>query len=244
MQTQPIIQCHQIVPAELAFDYTGNHLNLALQPGQIISLIGPNYSGKTNWLRTMCGVEEAARGHVSLLGMNTDFMDADDWATARTRIGYIPFDFSLLSAANSIQNVVLAARYHQIGNQAELADRAGELLHQLDPQLDVNELPAYLRKDQQYKVAIARALMLEPKALVLDSPFAFFDSLSRQQLQDYLLDKVAQGLSIVQISHDIPYVLAHSSQIIFTHQRFVHTFTSKQAIIDADTPEIRDYLNH
>ncbi len=242
MQTAAIIESQQLTPAELDFDFAGEALDMKLFPGEILSLTGPDYSGKSNWLKTLSGIENQATGKLRLLGLDVDRLSAKEWAFIRTKVSYIPHDSSLISAASALQNVTLAASYHQIDDDANLQQQAEQLLNELDPQLDIHELPAYLRKDQHYKIVIARALILKPAVLMLDNPFTFFDLKATAKLQQYLLQKVAKGLSIVQISHDIPYVLEHSSRFIFLHRQFQHGFTCRDDIINSDIPAVRDYF--
>lgn len=169
-------------------------------------------------------------------------IDIHTWSRLRTQVAFIPFDFALLSAASSLQNVLLAPRYHGLGDPATLADEASELLQRLAPGLDMHCLPAALRRDEQYKVALARALILKPAVLMLDSPFSFFDHREKARMQDFLLEQQAGGLAIVQVTHDLPFVFAHAERILFPTRTGVHTFDSKQAIIDSSDAEIRQYL--
>lgn len=239
-----IIQCQQVMPSELTFNHPCEGLTLDVYPGELISLIGPDYSGKSNWLKTLCGVEQQSNGEIKLLGQNIDTMSAKDWARTRTKIAYLPFDSALISAANVLQNVLLAARYHQLEKEPVLEQRARDLLKELDEELRLNELPAYLRKDQQYKVALARALILEPAVLILDAPFTLFDIESTKKTQQYLLEKVRQGLSLIQISHDIPYVLESSTKFVFLNKEILHIFHSKRDVLNCDIPAVREYLTH
>jgi len=239
-----IIQCQHAMPSELTFDHPSEGLTLDVYPGEFISLIGPDYSGKSNWLKTLCGIEQQSDGEIKLLGQNVDTMSAKDWAHARTKIAYLPFDTALISAANVLQNVLLAARYHRLAAESVLEQRARDLLKELDEELQLDELPAYLRKDQQYKVALARALILDPAILILDTPFTFFDIESTEKAQQYLLKKVSEGLSVIQISHDMPYVLESSTKFIFLNKETLHIFHSKREVLNSNIPAVRQYLKH
>ncbi len=242
MSDHRLIQSHQLVPAGFDFDYRGTGLDMTVLPSQIHCIIGAAYTGKRRWLRTLCGLDPAHSGRLSLMGHEVADMNEPQWQQTRCQIAYIPFNFSLFSASNVRQNLLLAPRYHQLAPLPALQDRADHLLNRLDPQLDTGELPAYLRKDQQCKVAIARALMLKPRVLVFDNLFAYFDPDSRLKMENFLLEEVEGGLSLLLITHDLRFAIDHGDHFILADRDAVHTFDSKQAMMDSDVAALRRYL--
>lgn len=240
-----IIRCEQLVAGGLPCDFAGAPLELSLLPGQVVSLIGPKYAGKTQWLRSICGLDEQLDGEIYIDGTNTRDMDADGWALSRTRVAYLRADTALLSAANGLMNVLIPALYHQrdlVPGKGLIAERALETLEEIDPELNLDDLPAYISKEQQFKIAVARAMLLEPGALVLDNPFTHFDIDTKPRFQSYLRKKVDQGLSLLTITHDIDFVCSDSDSIIFVDSDQLHTFNSTQMLLDSHIPAVRDYV--
>ena len=246
MQNETIIRCQQLIPGQLGFDYKGKALDLELGRGEVISIIGPNYSGKGNWLRTICGLEDQSAGKVYIKGIDSSYISAEDWAKIRMSIAYLHEDTALLSAANGLMNVLIPALYHRLDEAPEkplLAERALNLLEEIDPQIILDELPAYLSKVHQYKIAVARALLLEPDVLALNNPFAHFNSDSKHQFQVFIENQVKKGLSLMMVTHDISYALDISDKIIFVSREDLFYFDSKQAIFNCDVPIVNKFIN-
>lgn len=246
MKNDAIIRCEQLIPQQFDFEYQGKALDFELGRGEVINIIGPNYSGKGNWLRTICGLEDQLSGKVYIKGIDTLNLSAEDWAKTRMKAAYLHEDTALLSAANGLMNVLIPALYHQldkIPGKPLLTERALELLEEIDPQINLDELPAYLNKDNQYKIAVARALLLEPEVLALNNPFAHFNSDSKHLFQAFIENQVNKGLSLLIVTHDIPYALDISDKIIFVCQQNLFYFNSKQAILDCDIPIVNQFIS-
>ncbi|HHJ34847.1 MAG TPA: ATP-binding cassette domain-containing protein [Gammaproteobacteria bacterium] len=246
MQTDTLIQCEDLIPQALPFDYQGDALDLKINTGEVVSIIGPNYSGKGNWIRTICGLEDQLSGKVLIKGMDTLDISAREWALSRMRVAYLHEDTALLSAANALINVLAPALYHRLDrttlDKPLLTEKARALLNDIDPDINLYDLPAYIDKDQRYKIAIARALLLEPDVLALNNPFAHFNSDSKYQFQTFLEKQNRTGLSLLFVTHDIPYALAISDKIIFTSRDNLLHFDSKQAILDCDIPVVSEFI--
>ncbi len=241
-----IISCQQLIPEALPFTYSGAALDFELNSGEVCCIIGPNYSGKGNWIRTLCGLENQLSGELYLKGKNMLNLNRHDWTETRMKIAYLHEDTALLSATNGLMNVLMPALYHQLDkkeNKQLLVERALELLEAIDPDINLDEIPAYISKEHRYKIAVARALLLEPDALVLNNPFAYFNSDSKQQFQIFLKKQVTQGLSLLLITHDIPYVLNISDKIIFANQKNIYCFDSKQSLLNCGIPEVEEFIN-
>jgi len=245
MTDNAIIQCRQIIPGELSYDYHGDALDLTITAGEMISIIGPNHTGISHWLKTICGLEDQLAGSLRILGIDTLNLSARDWTMTRTKVAYVHADTALMSAANGLMNVLAPAIYHQLDKSLKkglLAEIALELLEAIDPELNLDDLPAYLSKEQQFKIACARALLLQPDLLVLDDPFAHFDTDSKYQFQLFLIDRVKNGLALLIATHDIAFALKHSDRILFAEKENLHYFSSQAALLDCDIPVINEYI--
>lgn len=246
MQSNNIIHCENLIPQELPFDYAGSALDFELHTGEITSIIGPNYSGKGNWIRTICGLEEPSAGELFIKGINTTELSADDWTKTRIKVAYLHEDTALLSAVNGLSNVLLPALYHKLDKKLKkplLAEKALELLDEIDPEINLDDLPAYITKEHRYKIAVARALLLQPDVLALNNPFAHFNSDSKRQFKSFLKNQVEQGLSLLLVTHDIPYALDTSDKIIFANRENLYHFNSTQAVLNCDIPEVSEFIN-
>ena len=245
MHDAAIIKCQRLVPEELPFKYHGDALDFGIARGEVTSIIGPDYSGKGNWLRTICGLEDPLSGSVRIKGIDTMNLSEQDWTMTRRKVAYLHEYTALLSAANGLANVLIPAFYHQLDKQVEkglLAESALELLEQIDPDINLDDLPAYISKDHQFKIAVARALLLEPEVLAFNNPFAHFNPDSKHKFQRFLINQVKQGLSLLLVTHDIGYVLDISDKIIFASRENMIYFDSPQAILDCDIPMVNRFI--
>ncbi len=244
MSTTPLIHCEQIIAERRVGDYTGSALNFSAHAGTIVSIIGPDHTGKSDWLQTISGVAQPVSGSLSLLGKNTETYQQQDWVHARTQLGYVRSDTTILSAANALQNIMLPAVYHELGRTPDIREKALKLLEELDVKCDITLLPAYLRKDQCYKIAIARALILEPKALLLDQPFLPLDLNAASKFRRFLLNRVKNdNLLLITVTHDSKFALKHSDQILFMAENQIYPFDKTNDIHTCDIPAVRDYLD-
>lgn len=244
MEATPLIHCEQLVAERHVGDYTGNALDFSAYAGTIVSIIGPGHAGKSDWLQTISGVAQPVSGSLSLLGKNTETYQQQDWVRARTQLGYVSSDTTILSAANALQNIMLPAIYHELDSAPNIREEALNLLEELDVKCDITILPAYLRKDQCYKIAIARALILKPKALFLNHPFLPLDLNATNKFRRFLLNRVKnENLLLITVTHDSKFAIKHSDQIVFIAEDQIHQFNETNDIHACDIPIVRDYLD-
>ncbi len=238
-----LIQARQLLPALSAFDYRGKALDIRIGRGEIVALIGPDYCGKSDWLRTLVGVRPRASGQLSLPAGKPDDFNAADWSATRRQLAYVHSDNAILSAANALQNVMLPAHYHRIARHATIRAEATQLLAELGV-YDLLSLPAALRRDQRYRIAIARALILRPDALVLDNPFTALDRAAAENFQQYLLRRVSQhDMALLLVTHDIHFAIAHADQIVFITGEAIQTFNRQRRIEHCEHAAVRHFLD-
>jgi ABC-type transporter Mla maintaining outer membrane lipid asymmetry ATPase subunit MlaF len=230
---------------QLAYaNYAGNPVTFQVKRGEIISVLGPDYSGKTEWLRTFAGLSEPVDGEVFSGTLSSHCQNREQWQQLRRRLAYVSAETSLLSAANGLANVMLPAKYHQLDETSALCDKALALMTELDVQHQQNALPAFMRRDQCYRLALARALMLDPAVLVLDDPFAHSDSAGSYQLKQFLLARAKKHeTALLIMSHDVEFSLKHAQQILFVSREQVYCFDSAEQFSGSQIASIREYLD-
>ena len=244
MTNRPLIQCEQLVVDSEEGGNAEHPLNLQASAASIISIIGPDHDSKTNWIKTIGGIMQAESGQLFLAGEEISQFEKDDWVRTRTQFAYVHAHTTILSAANAVQNLMLPAMYHKTGEASEIRAKAEKLLEDIDAGDNLEQLPAHLTKEQCYKIAVARALMLEPKALLLKSPFTALELASVGQFKQFLLNQVRENnLLLILATHDIKFALEYSDQIIYISEQQLLQFDKNHRIQDCDDPEVRDYLS-
>jgi len=243
MTGSSIISCRGLVPETSRFDFSGKGLDIDITAGEIVSIIGPDYTGKSGWMSTMAGIYMPREGTLTLQGKDINEFQRQDWITTRRNLAFVRSDTAILSAANARANVILPARYHRLDSAKNLIAQAVELLDELGVS-DQTSLPAYLRTEQRYKIAIARALILQPAALMLDSPFQRLDAVALEKFQQFLLDRVKRyNMALVLVTHDVNFAIEHSDQVLFVTREQVHLFDKDEDIRRCDINDISSFLN-
>ena len=180
-------------------------VSLDIPAGEIVVLLGASGCGKTSLLRIAAGLEEASRGAVRLNGKTV--------VGPQPAIGMVFQEPRLMPWLTAAQNVAF-------GLSAAHASAVDDILRRVGLATQANKLPRDLSGGQQQRVALARALVAEPKILLLDEPFSALDAMTREDLQDHLLDLWALDRpTIVLVTHDIEEaaVLADRIAILTPH---------------------------
>jgi osmoprotectant transport system ATP-binding protein len=175
--------------------------NLDVEAGRTTVLIGPSGCGKTTALRLMLGLLEPDAGQVLFQG---EPLGAQERLRARRRMGYVVQDGGLFPHLTALENVTLMANY--LAWQPEkVRARVTELADLVRlPESALIRYPVELSGGQNQRVALMRALMLDPQLLFLDEPLGALDPLVRAELQDDLAD-IFERLqkSVVLVTHDL-----------------------------------------
>ena len=194
-------------------------INLSVKSNDFLGLIGPNGGGKTTLLKVILGLMKPSRGKVTVMGQSPE--------KGRKFIGYIS-QFNLFDRdfPISVFDVVLMGRYSKTGLFHRYSEedkrtaievlKAVEMLDYKDRQV------GRLSGGEQQRVFIARALVPEPKLLLLDEPTASIDPNMQAEFYE-LLDRLKERMAIVLVSHDISAVSIYVNEIAcLNHQLFYH----------------------
>lgn len=217
----------------LCLDFGGktilDHTELEVESGEILCIWGPSGEGKSTFLRVLGGLEKSSRGMVRFFGQSCDMDRPSPLDSARTGVGFIFQNSALISNMNVMNNIVLPLRFrrdrlraerarehhswqltHRISNLAdEMLER--DLLHKAEQAMRNmlvydyrNHFPHELSIGVQRRVALARALALDPKVLLMDEPTSGLDFLSRLSLLALITNMSAlRRLAVVLVTHDL-----------------------------------------
>ena len=178
-----------------------NGIDLSIEAGEAIGLVGPSGSGKSTLLMVMAGLEQAETGRVIVAGENFTMLDEDALARFRGKhIGIVFQSFHLIPTMTALENVAvpleLSGHADPFG-RAELELRAVGLGHRL------NHFPAELSGGEQQRVALARAMAPDPAILFADEPTGNLDETNGNAIVDLLFDlKRQRQTTLVLVTHD------------------------------------------
>jgi heme ABC exporter ATP-binding subunit CcmA len=169
-------------------------VDLDVAPGQSIALTGANGSGKTTLLRCLASLTRPTKGEVRWFGRL-----ATEDPVARRLVGMVAHESRLYPHLSLRENLVFAAR--MCGVRAA-ANRADELLHMIGLATRGGSLPRQVSQGMRQRVSVARALVHEPRILLLDEPFAGLDPSGRDWLWDLMKGQQDTGVTICFATHD------------------------------------------
>jgi osmoprotectant transport system ATP-binding protein len=175
-------------------------LDLRLERGKILVLLGQSGSGKSTLLRICMGLVTPTTGQVEFEG---ELMTAENAERLRLRMGYVIQDGGLFPHLTARDNVLLVARY--LKREAEAAAHLDELIELTQlPAACLDRYPGQLSGGQRQRVSLLRALILRPKLLLLDEPLGALDPLIRSDLQNDLL-RICRTLdqTVILVTHDL-----------------------------------------
>lgn len=228
------------------FGSTVIHENISLNvyKGEILSLVGGSGSGKTTLLRQMLGLETPAQGSVKIFGYSRYDCDFDLLKSLRNRSGVLFQQGALFSALTVFDNIALPMRELHCLDEEMIRDLVMLKLDMVEVAAQhANKMPAELSGGMIKRVALARALALDPELLFLDEPTAGLDPALSESFVE-LIQALRQELTltIVMVTHDLDTLAAISTRIaVLADQRLV-ALGKLADIIKIDHPFIKDFF--
>jgi putative ABC transport system ATP-binding protein len=178
-------------------------VDLTVGRGEFVAVVGKSGSGKSTLMNMITGIDRPTSGEVQVAGTTLTRMDENAMAEWRGRhLGIIFQFFQLLPTLTVAENVMLPMDFCDLGSERTRLARAHELLERMDMLEQADKLPAALSGGQQQRVAIARALANDPPLLMADEPTGNLDSKTADSIFTLFKDLVAQGKTVVMVTHD------------------------------------------
>ena len=192
-----------------------NGVDLSLRSGEIVGLLGPNGAGKTTTFYMVVGLVPATQGRVALNGRDITHLRMHE--RARLGLGYLPQEPSTFRKLTVRENIL--AIVEAIGiprrERSAIVERHLEELHLTH----VSRQPAYtLSGGERRRLEIARALVTNPKFLLMDEPFAAIDPISVSEVQKIILDLKARGIGVIITDHNVRETLRIVDRAYLLHQ--------------------------
>ncbi len=178
------------------------HISIKLQKGEVIAIAGPNGCGKTTFLKILSGLENSDGGKLHVKG----------------KISLIPQDNLLFPWFNVRKNISLGLKFRGVKKEIQ-ESKVKEISEKLGITSYLKEYPLRLSGGTAKKVAIARALVLDPDILLLDEPFAGLDIESVATLKNSILMLKKSGISMIIVSHQLDELIEMADRIYFFSHR-------------------------
>ncbi len=178
-----------------------NGLDLAIERGETVSVLGPSGAGKTTMLMVIAGLERARSGRIAIDGTDLRGLDEDGLARFRRgRIGIVFQGFHLIPTMTALENVAVPL---ELAGRADAFPRAESELAAVGLGKRLGHYPAELSGGEQQRVALARAFAIEPAILLADEPTGNLDQETGREVMDLMFGEVARrGTTLLLITHD------------------------------------------
>lgn len=190
-------------------------INLNVDKGEIVSLIGPSGSGKSTLLRVLMGLLPPISGEVHINDQPLNYRDRDQLRRIRAEMAIVFQQYNLFQNMSVLENVTVAPVKVKGRPRQQVEAYARELLEKVGMGAKLDAYPDQLSGGQQQRVAIARALALQPSILLLDEVTAALDPELVNEVLDTVRLLAADGMTMFIVSHEMAFVREVSSKVVF-----------------------------
>ena len=188
-------------------------INLQIDNGEVVVIIGPSGSGKSTVLQTMNYLEEPTSGHVIVDGM--DLSDKNKLNAVRTEVGMVFQNFNLFPHMTVLDNLTLAPVNVRKTDKKEAQDIAMKLLERVGLADKAQMYPDSLSGGQKQRVAIARALAMKPKVMLFDEPTSALDPEMVREVLDVMKSLADEGMTMVIVTHEMGFAKEVADRVLF-----------------------------
>ncbi|WP_028257426.1 amino acid ABC transporter ATP-binding protein [Veillonella montpellierensis] len=209
-------------------------INLHVEKGEVVVIIGPSGSGKSTVLRCMNYLEVPTSGDVLVDGLNLN--DKNNVNRVRTEVGMVFQRFNLFPHMTVMDNLTLAQRKVRKIPKAEAEATGLALLKRVGLADKADAYPESLSGGQQQRVAIARALAMKPEVMLFDEPTSALDPEMVHEVLDVMKNLAREGMTMVVVTHEMGFAKEVATRVLFVDDG---------QILEEGTPsEIFDHPKH
>ena len=219
-------------------------IDLTVQAGEVISIIGKSGSGKSTLLRCINGLETFQAGTLTVDGLPLVHNNAQAMRALRQKVGMIFQNFNLFPHLSVGKNIMLAPHLVKQTAPAALEAQARKLLDRVGLAEKYDAMPDQLSGGQQQRVAIARALAMEPAMLLCDEITSALDPELVGEVLRVVESLAKEGMTLMLVTHEMAFARKVSQRVIFMHQGRVHESGPPASLFGSpQTPELQQFLS-
>jgi len=219
------------------------HIDLAVDTGEVVVVVGPSGSGKSTLCRTINRLETIDGGTITLDGQP---LPDEGRALARLRadVGMVFQQFNLFAHKTVLENVTLGQVKVKKTKPAQARRTAIALLERVGVADQRDKLPAQLSGGQQQRVAIARALAMKPKLMLFDEPTSALDPEMINEVLDVMVGLAREGMTMIVVTHEMGFARKAGDRVVFMDGGRIVEEADPETFFTAPTSErARDFLS-
>ncbi|HUP69055.1 MAG TPA: amino acid ABC transporter ATP-binding protein [Acidimicrobiales bacterium] len=218
-------------------------VDLTVDRGEVVVVIGPSGSGKSTLCRCINRLEPIDSGRITIDGVPLP-EEGKALAHLRADIGMVFQSFNLFAHKTALQNVTLAPRKVR-GMSKDGARALGmALLERVGITEKADRYPSELSGGQQQRVAIARALAMEPKLMLFDEPTSALDPEMIKEVLDVMIELASEGTTMVVVTHEMGFARSAARRVVFMDEgRIVEIAPPEEFFASATSERARDFLS-
>ena len=217
-------------------------IDLSIDRGEVVVVIGPSGSGKSTLCRAINRLESIQQGEIRIDG---ERLPEEGKALARLRsdVGMVFQSFNLFAHKTILQNVTLAPTRVRRQSKAQAEQRARELLDRVGVGHQADKYPAQLSGGQQQRVAIARALAMEPKVMLFDEPTSALDPEMINEVLDVMTSLAREGMTMIVVTHEMGFARRAANRVVFMDGgRIVESADPETFFTNPQSDRAKDFL--
>jgi len=219
------------------------NIDLEVNRGEVVVVIGPSGSGKSTLCRTINRLETITSGTITIDGVALP-VEGRELNRLRSNIGMVFQSFNLFSHKTILQNVTLAPRLVRKVSRKDAEKRALELLDKVGVKDQARKLPAQLSGGQQQRAAIARALAMDPEIMLFDEPTSALDPEMINEVLDVMQTLAASGMTMIVVTHEMGFARKAATRVVFMDEgRVVEEATPEEFFSAPKTERAQNFLS-
>ena len=218
-------------------------INLTVNRGEVVVVIGPSGSGKSTLCRTINRLETITSGSITIDGKELP-EEGKALAALRADVGMVFQSFNLFSHLTILENVTLGPMKVKKLKKADAEAEAKVLLERVGVAQQASKLPAQLSGGQQQRVAIARALAMKPKVMLFDEPTSALDPEMINEVLDVMVGLAQDGMTMIVVTHEMGFARKAADRVVFMADgQIVEESAPDEFFTNPKSDRARDFLS-
>lgn len=222
-----------------------NGVNLTVQEGETLALLGPSGTGKSVLLKSIIGLIRPDRGEITVDGQNVGKLKRKELSRLRATIGYVFQNGALFDSMDVFENIRLGlTNQDEFDNEEYARQRAAECLHLVNLKVEtLKVMPADLSGGMRKRVGIARAIAGKPKYVLYDEPTSGLDPVNADII-DALVKKLESelGVTSITVTHDVRGAFRTADRIALLTGGKIVAIGSPEEFRESEVPEVKEFL--